>query len=124
MPAQNVQSIGGVIYLSVSFLGMANMMAVMPLVALERTVYYREQAASYYNPWAYGIAISLIEIPYQLVQVSSKGHMPWRDEQGHTLQVSSCAIFAPAIFHVYAEDWSRSRLRMTSCMERTWQSEN
>lgn len=75
MPAQNVQSIGGVIYLSVSFLGMANMMAVMPLVALERTVYYREQAASYYNPWAYGIAISLIEIPYQLVQVSSRGRM-------------------------------------------------
>lgn len=69
MQFQHVQSVGGVIYLSVSFLGMANMMAVMPFVALERVVYYREQAASTYNPWAYGFVISMVELPYQLVQV-------------------------------------------------------
>ena len=44
-------------------------MAVMPLVGMERVVYYRERAASYYNPWAYGLVMSLVELPYQLVQV-------------------------------------------------------
>lgn len=32
-------------------------------------VFYRERAASMYNPFAYGIAISLVEIPYLLIQV-------------------------------------------------------
>ena len=41
----------------------------MPLIGLERVVFYRERAASYYDPWAYGIVISLVELPYQLVQV-------------------------------------------------------
>lgn len=64
-----VQSVGGVVYLSVSFLGMSNMMSVMPLVGLERVVYYREQAASYYNPWGYGLILNVVEMPYQFVQV-------------------------------------------------------
>ncbi|KAG1677139.1 hypothetical protein FOA52_000945 [Chlamydomonas sp. UWO 241] len=64
-----VQSIGGVVYLSASFMGMSSMMAVMPLVGGERIVYYREQASSSYNPWAYGLVMSLVEVPYQIVQV-------------------------------------------------------
>ena len=44
-------------------------MAVMPLVGMERVVYYRERAASYYSPWAYGLVMSLVELPYQIVQV-------------------------------------------------------
>lgn len=44
-------------------------MAVMPLVGMERVVFYRERAASYYSPWAYGLVMSLVELPYQLVQV-------------------------------------------------------
>jgi hypothetical protein len=44
-------------------------LAVMPLIGLERVVFYRERAASYYNPWAYGLVISLVELPYQIVQV-------------------------------------------------------
>jgi len=67
--SSEIDAVIGVIYLTVSFLGMANMLAVLPLVAFERVVYYREQAASYYNPWAYVLVISVIEVPYQLVQV-------------------------------------------------------
>jgi ABC-type multidrug transport system permease subunit len=29
-------------------------------------VFYRERSASMYNPFAYGIAISLVELPYLL----------------------------------------------------------
>ena len=44
-------------------------MAVMPLVGMERVVFYRERAASYYNTWSYGLVMSMVELPYQLVQV-------------------------------------------------------
>ena len=44
----------------------------MPFIGQERIVYYREQAASYYDPWAYGIVISLVELPYQIAQVAGR----------------------------------------------------
>ena len=44
-------------------------LSIMPLIGQERVVYYREQAALYYNPWAFGIVISLVELPYQIAQV-------------------------------------------------------
>jgi hypothetical protein len=34
-------------------------------------VYYREQAASTYNPWAYSMTTSVVEIPYLVIQVRS-----------------------------------------------------
>ncbi|GAX73712.1 hypothetical protein CEUSTIGMA_g1165.t1 [Chlamydomonas eustigma] len=68
VPFSNVQAVGGVIEGSTSFVGIQNMLAVMPLIGLERVVFYRERAASYYNPWAYGLVISLVELPYQIVQ--------------------------------------------------------
>jgi hypothetical protein len=39
----------GVIYSSVNFLGMTNLMSVMPLVGYERMVFYRERGASMYK---------------------------------------------------------------------------
>ncbi len=48
---------------------MTNMMAAMPIVGLERVVYYREQGSSTYNPWAFGLVASGIEIPYMVVQI-------------------------------------------------------
>ena len=47
----NVQNIMGVIYSSTSFMGMSNMNNVQPVLAYERVVFYREQAASMYSPW-------------------------------------------------------------------------
>ena len=31
-------------------------------------MYWRERAASMYDPWAYGLATSLVELPWQLAQ--------------------------------------------------------
>ncbi|GAX75668.1 hypothetical protein CEUSTIGMA_g3111.t1 [Chlamydomonas eustigma] len=68
VPYSSIQGVGGLIYGSASFVGMTNMMAVMPIISMERVVFYRERAASYYNPWVYGLVISMVELPYQLVQ--------------------------------------------------------
>ena len=35
-------------------------------------VYYREQAASMYNPWAYGWVMTMVEVPYHIVQVRAQ----------------------------------------------------
>lgn len=32
-------------------------------------VFYRERGASMYDPFAYGVAIALVEMPYLLIQV-------------------------------------------------------
>lgn len=34
-------------------------------------MFYRERGALPYDPFAYGVAIALVEIPYLLIQVSS-----------------------------------------------------
>jgi hypothetical protein len=36
---------------------------------MERVVFYRERGALPYDPFAYGMAIALVEIPYLLIQV-------------------------------------------------------
>jgi hypothetical protein len=38
------------------------MQAAMPIVGLERIVYYREQAVSAYNTWAYGVVLAIVEL--------------------------------------------------------------
>lgn len=35
----------------------------------ERVVFYRERGALPYDPFAYGVAVALVEIPYLLIQV-------------------------------------------------------
>ena len=42
MPFSSIQAIGGVIYTSTGFLGLSFLLAIMPLVAQERVVYWRE----------------------------------------------------------------------------------
>ena len=59
----------GIMFSSSNFLGMTNLMSVMPVVGYERVVFYRERGASMYDAFAYGIAIALVEMPYLLVQV-------------------------------------------------------
>ncbi|PNH10990.1 Pleiotropic drug resistance protein 1, partial [Tetrabaena socialis] len=65
----NVQNIMGVLFSSSSFLGMLGMNSVQPVLGFERVVYYREQAAAMYSPWAYGIVLALVETPYLIAQV-------------------------------------------------------
>ncbi|KAI5315665.1 hypothetical protein L3X38_044841 [Prunus dulcis] len=58
----------GSMYASVLFLGIKNAMTVQPIVAIERTVFYRERAAGMYSALAYAFAQLTIEIPYVFAQ--------------------------------------------------------
>ncbi|XP_077210380.1 pleiotropic drug resistance protein 1-like [Tasmannia lanceolata] len=58
----------GSMYAAVLFLGVQNASSVQPVVAIERTVFYRERAAGMYSALPYAFAQVLIEIPYILAQ--------------------------------------------------------
>ncbi|CAN1121568.1 Pleiotropic drug resistance protein 1 [Linum perenne] len=58
----------GSMYAAVIFLGVQNGSSVQPVVAIERTVFYRERAAGMYSPLPYAYAQVLIEIPYVFCQ--------------------------------------------------------
>lgn len=58
----------GSMYAAVLFLGVQNATAVQPVVAIERTVFYRERAAGMYSALPYAFAQVLIELPYSLIQ--------------------------------------------------------
>ncbi|KAH9766492.1 ABC transporter G family member 37 [Citrus sinensis] len=54
----------GSMYIAVIFLGVNYCSTVLPYVATERTVLYREKFAGMYSPWAYSFAQVTVEIPY------------------------------------------------------------
>ncbi|XLQ98847.1 hypothetical protein S83_065046 [Arachis hypogaea] len=58
----------GAMYAAVIFVGINNCQTVQPVVAIERTVFYRERAAGMYAPMPYAIAQVLTEIPYVFIQ--------------------------------------------------------
>ncbi|KAL2338894.1 hypothetical protein Fmac_013340 [Flemingia macrophylla] len=55
-------------YSAALFFGINNCSTVLPHVATERTVLYREKFAGMYSPWAYSFAQVLIEVPYLVIQ--------------------------------------------------------
>ncbi|XAR70928.1 Xenobiotic-transporting ATPase [Bertholletia excelsa] len=65
---QDIFNAMGSMYGSVLFLGVTNAGAVQPVVAVERTVFYRERAAGMYSALPYALGQVLIELPYILVQ--------------------------------------------------------
>ncbi|RZC64007.1 hypothetical protein C5167_025764 [Papaver somniferum] len=58
----------GSMYLAVLFLGIQNASSVQPVVAVERTVFYRERAAGMYSALPYAFGQVIIEIPYIFIQ--------------------------------------------------------
>ncbi|XP_061359145.1 ABC transporter G family member 36 [Gastrolobium bilobum] len=58
----------GALYGSVFFVGVNNCQTVQPVVAIERTVFYRERAAGMYSALPYAIAQVIVEIPYVFFQ--------------------------------------------------------
>uniref|UniRef100_A0A453KM96 ABC transporter domain-containing protein n=1 Tax=Aegilops tauschii subsp. strangulata TaxID=200361 RepID=A0A453KM96_AEGTS len=58
----------GSMYSSVLFMGVQNSASVQPVVAVERTVFYRERAAHMYSPLPYALGQVAIELPYIFVQ--------------------------------------------------------
>ncbi|XP_019166107.1 PREDICTED: pleiotropic drug resistance protein 1-like [Ipomoea nil] len=70
---QDVFNAMGSMYAAVLFLGVQNSSSVQPVVAVERTVFYREKAAGMYSALPYAFAQALIEIPYILLQSAVYG---------------------------------------------------
>ncbi|KAK7279559.1 hypothetical protein RJT34_24612 [Clitoria ternatea] len=65
---QDLMNIVGGMYSVVFFLGASNTCAVQPVVAVERTVFYRERAAGMYSALPYAFAQVAIECIYVAVQ--------------------------------------------------------
>ncbi|GMH15940.1 hypothetical protein Nepgr_017781 [Nepenthes gracilis] len=63
----------GSMYAAVLFIGVQNASSVQPVVAVERTVFYRERAAGMYSALPYAFAQVLIEIPYIMAQAAVYG---------------------------------------------------
>uniref|UniRef100_A0A2C9W1A2 ABC transporter domain-containing protein n=1 Tax=Manihot esculenta TaxID=3983 RepID=A0A2C9W1A2_MANES len=61
---QDLLNAMGSMYAAIVFLGIQNASSVQPVVAVERTVFYRERAAGMYSPLAYAFAQVVIELPY------------------------------------------------------------
>ncbi|KAL5074288.1 hypothetical protein RYX36_013272 [Vicia faba] len=58
----------GSMYAAVLFIGGQNATSVQPVVAIERTVFYREKAAGMYSALPYAFGQVAVEIPYILIQ--------------------------------------------------------
>ncbi|ESW33241.1 hypothetical protein PHAVU_001G054400 [Phaseolus vulgaris] len=63
----------GSMYAAVTFIGVQNAASVQPIIAVERTVFYRERAAGMYSALPYAIAQVIIELPHILVQTLMYG---------------------------------------------------
>ncbi|KAJ4828264.1 hypothetical protein Tsubulata_012073 [Turnera subulata] len=58
----------GSMYSAVSFLGIQNSSSVQPVVAVQRTVFYREKAAGMYSAMPHAFGQVVIELPHILLQ--------------------------------------------------------
>nr|XP_023885614.1 pleiotropic drug resistance protein 3-like isoform X1 [Quercus suber]POE69405.1 pleiotropic drug resistance protein 3 [Quercus suber] len=65
---QDIFNVLGTMFTAVIFFGINNCSTVLPIVATERTVLYRERFAGMYSSWAYSLAQVLIEVPYLFTQ--------------------------------------------------------
>ncbi|KAK0606639.1 hypothetical protein LWI29_001896 [Acer saccharum] len=61
---QDLFNVLGSMYSAILFFGIYNCSTVLPFVATERNVLYRERFAGMYSSWAYSFAQVLIEVPY------------------------------------------------------------
>ncbi|KAA3470541.1 pleiotropic drug resistance protein 1-like [Gossypium australe] len=70
---QDVFNSMGSMYAAVLFIGFQNCASVQPVVAVERTVFYRERATGMYSALPYAFGQVVIELPYVLVQTAIYG---------------------------------------------------
>ncbi|XP_070030324.1 pleiotropic drug resistance protein 1-like [Nicotiana sylvestris] len=71
--SQDLFNAMGSMYAACLFLGVQNSSSVQPVVAVERTVFYRERAAGMYSAIPYAFGQIVIEIPYVFVQAAFYG---------------------------------------------------
>ncbi|KAL5575732.1 hypothetical protein UlMin_017431 [Ulmus minor] len=67
---QDLMNAMGSMYAAVFFIGVQNASSVQPVVAVERTVFYREKAAGMYSAFPYTFAQVMVEIPYIFCQAA------------------------------------------------------
>ncbi|KAG5540636.1 hypothetical protein RHGRI_020757 [Rhododendron griersonianum] len=65
---QDLFNATGSMYSAVLFVGVQNATSVQPVVAVERTIFYREKAAGMYSALPYAFGQVVIELPYIFVQ--------------------------------------------------------
>ncbi|XP_057454232.1 pleiotropic drug resistance protein 1-like [Lotus japonicus] len=70
---QDLYNAIGSMYTAILFIGIQNSASVQPVVAVERTVFYRERVAGMYSALPYAIAQVVIELPYVFAQAASYG---------------------------------------------------
>ncbi|KAG2591321.1 ABC transporter G family member 38-like [Panicum virgatum] len=58
----------GSMYFAVAFVGFENCVTAQPVIAVERTVFYRERAAGMYSAIPYALSQVVVEIPYVFVE--------------------------------------------------------
>ncbi|KAF3334920.1 pleiotropic drug resistance protein 3-like isoform X2 [Carex littledalei] len=58
----------GSMYVATLLIGVQNSSTVMPIVSIERTVFYRERAAGMYSALPYAFGQAIIELPYVFAQ--------------------------------------------------------
>ncbi|KAL0724493.1 hypothetical protein Bca4012_039092 [Brassica carinata] len=68
--AADLTMVIGALYAAVIFVGINNCSTVQPMVAVERTVFYRERAAGMYSAMPYAISQVTCELPYVLIQTT------------------------------------------------------
>ncbi|XP_077211790.1 pleiotropic drug resistance protein TUR2-like isoform X2 [Tasmannia lanceolata] len=68
---QDLLNAMGSMYAAVLFIGVQNASSVQPVVAVERTVFYRERAAGMYSALPYAFSQVAIEVPYVMAQTLS-----------------------------------------------------
>ncbi|KAK6265196.1 hypothetical protein QUC31_016033 [Theobroma cacao] len=64
---QDLFNVVGSMYAVIIFFGINNCSTVLPYIATERTVFYREKFAGMYSSWAYSFAQVLVEIPFLFI---------------------------------------------------------
>lgn len=65
---QDVTAIVGAVNATTIFLGALYALNVLPVISVERAVYYRERASFFYHSLPFSLAQSTVEIPYIIVQ--------------------------------------------------------
>jgi hypothetical protein len=76
----------GSMYAAVLFLGIQNSSSVQPVVAVERTVFYRERAAGMYSA-----------LPYAFAQVTTVTYYTLNRSKGITWYLNAIALFHPRL---------------------------
>ncbi|RLN15209.1 hypothetical protein BBJ28_00022393, partial [Nothophytophthora sp. Chile5] len=66
---KKINSHVGLIYNSMDFIGVINLMTVLEITCAERAVFYRERMSNYYGPLPYSLSLFFAEIPYLIVVI-------------------------------------------------------